>query len=380
MEGRHQTVIKMKKWSLYIGSYAGIKVFIHWTFWIIIGWIFLMHYNMGHGLTEGLWGILFILALFGCVVLHEFGHALTAKRYHIKTRDITIYPIGGIASLEAMPEKPKQELWVALAGPAVNVVIAAILLIYLQYTGKVPDLTSLTAEDSNAHMFNLSFGFNLFAANLILAVFNLIPAFPMDGGRVLRALLALTMNRSKATRIAATVGQFLAIGFVFFGFFYNFWLVFIGLFIYLGAGSEAAYESTKSALSRYTAKDVLMKQFTCLRPEETLEKVVQLLLNGQEKEFVVAENDKLLGVLTRVELIKGLSEYGKASTVSNVMRKDCIVLHPDMPLHEVYQNLMTNSCAVAPVLDNGGLIGIVDKENIDEFLLIERALKRIDGA
>lgn len=369
----------MKKWSLYIGSYAGIKVFIHWTFWIIVGWIFLMHYNMGHGINEGLWGILFILALFGCVVLHEFGHALTAKRYNIQTRDITIYPIGGIASLESMPEKPRQELTVALAGPAVNVAIAAILFIYLQYSGKMPDLSALQAGDGEGHMLNLPFGFNLFAANLLLAVFNLIPAFPMDGGRVLRALLAFTMDRAKATRIAATVGQLLAIAFVFFGFFYNFWLVFIGLFIYLGAGSEAAYESTKSALSKYKAKDVVMKQFTRLQPEETLETVVQLLLNGQEKEFVVADDDKVLGILTRTELVKGLSEYGKTSAVSNVMRKDCIILHPDMPLPIVYQELSANSCAVAPVLDNGKLVGIVDSENINELIMIEEALRHEAG-
>jgi Zn-dependent protease len=366
----------MKKWSLYIGSYANIKVFIHWTFWIIIGWIFLMHYNLGHGINEGLWGVLFILALFGCVVLHEFGHALTAKRYNIQTRDITIYPIGGIASLEAMPENPRQELWVALAGPAVNVVIAVILLIYLQYTGTMPDLSTLQAEDSDAHMLNQSFGFNLFAANLILAAFNLIPAFPMDGGRVLRAILAFNMDRSKATRIAATVGQFLAIAFVFFGFFYNFWLVFIGLFIYLGAGAEAIHESTKSALIGYTVKDVMMQQYTRLLPGVKLEKVVQLLLNSQEQEFVVAENNQVYGILTRKELIRGLSEYGKASPVSNVMREDYLTLNPDMPLQEVYQKLMANGCSVAPVLDDGQLIGIVDKENIDELIMVDEALKK----
>nr|WKN38637.1 site-2 protease family protein [Tunicatimonas sp. TK19036] len=365
----------MKKWSLYIGSYAGIKVFIHWTFWIIIGWIFLMHYNMGHGITEGLWGVLFILALFGCVVLHEFGHALTAKRYNILTRDITIYPIGGIASLEAMPEKPQQELLVAIAGPAVNLGIAAFLWIYLQYTGKMPDLSTLQTENQNVHILGRSFGFNLFAANLILAVFNLIPAFPMDGGRVLRAMLAFTMDRARATRIAATVGQFLAIAFVFFGFFYNFWLVFIGLFIYLGAGSEAVYESTKSALSGYTAKDVLMRQFTRLLPEDTLEKVVQILLNSQEQEFVVAENNQIHGILTRKELIKGLSEYGKASPVSQVVRRDCLTLYPDISLQVVYQKFMASNCSVAPVLENGQLIGIVDKENINELLMVNEALK-----
>src|SRR5215203_4058606 len=217
------------KWSLYLGKISGIKIFIHWTFLILIGWIFLMHAQAGNDLSEGLWGVIFILALFACVVLHELGHALTAKRFKIVTRDITLYPIGGIASMESLPDKPGQELLVALAGPAVNVVIAAGLWIYMQSADLMPDLTKLKSSDE---IQNVPFVFNLFAANVVLVVFNLIPAFPMDGGRVLRAILAFKMDRTKATRIAATIGQFMAMIFVFFGFFFNFWLVFIGLFVF----------------------------------------------------------------------------------------------------------------------------------------------------
>lgn len=166
-----------------------------------------MYYNINQNAREGLEGVLFILALFGCVVLHEFGHALTAKRFNINTRWITLYPIGGIASLESMPEKPKEELMVAAAGPLVNVVIAAVLWVYLQYTGQMPDLTALQDVDpAEMEEMNLPFSFNLLLANIILVVFNLIPAFPLDGGRILRALLAFKMDRMKATRIAATTG------------------------------------------------------------------------------------------------------------------------------------------------------------------------------
>ncbi len=359
----------MKTWSLYIGSYAGIKVFIHWTFWIIIGWIFMLHFQMGHGWSEGLAGALFILALFACVVFHEFGHALTAKKYNIPTRDITLYPIGGVASLDRMPEKPAQELAVALAGPAVNVVIAGVLYFFLASSGKLIPITQMD------HLGVGNFWFNLMAANVILAVFNLIPAFPMDGGRVLRALLAFNMDKLRATTIAARIGQFLAIAFVFLGFFTNFWLVFIGLFIYLGAGAEAAHESTKSALIGYTVSDVLVQKYTRLSPGETLEKVVQLLQNSQEQGFVVVENDQAKGVLTRKELIKGLSEYGKSSPVSNVMRKDYITLLPDMPLQEVYQKLLANHFSLAPVLEDGQLIGIVDIKGIQELIAVSKALK-----
>lgn len=360
----------MKKWSLYIGSYSGIKVFIHWTFWIIIGWIFMMHFEMGHGWAEGLAGALFILTLFACVVLHEFGHALTAKKYGIPTRDITLYPIGGVASLNRMPEKPAQELAVAVAGPAVNVVIAGILYIFLFSTDQLLPISEID------HMSGDNFWFNIMAANVILAVFNLIPAFPMDGGRVLRAVLAFNMDKLKATTIAARVGQLLAIVFVFLGFFSNFWLVFIGLFIFLGAGAEAVQESTKSALIGYTASDVLIQKYTRLSPMETLEKAVQLLQNTQDQGFVVVENDQAIGVLTRKELIKGLSTYGNSSRVSDIMRNDFAIVTPNTPLQQVYEKLVSNNSQLAAVLDNGQLTGIVTVKGINEMIMVTRGRKK----
>lgn len=369
-----------RNFSLYIGQFSGIKVFIHWTFWIILIWIFFMYYNMNQDTAEGLRGVLFILALFGCVVLHEFGHALTAKRYNIKTRNITLYPIGGIASLEKMPEKPKQELLVAAAGPMVNVVIAGILWAYLYYSGQMPDLSALQdAEPAELEEIDFPFSFNLLLANVILVAFNLIPAFPMDGGRMLRALLAYKMPRGKATSIAATIGQVLAIGFVFFGFFYNFWLVIIGFFIYLGAGSEAQMEKIKTGLEDHKVKDVIMRQFSILLPEETLEKAVQLLLDGQEQEFIVVENEQVVGILTRKELVRGLSAKGKSAQVSTVMKKNYFTLDPEMPLREVYQKMMSEGCMVSPVYENGNFIGIVDKNNIDELLMVNSALRESEG-
>lgn len=360
------------KWSLYLGRFSGIKVYIHWTFLILIVWIFIMHSRMGEGWQAGLWGVLFILALFACVVLHEFGHALTAKRYQIATRDITIYPIGGVASLESMPEKPGQELLVAIAGPLVNVVIAGLLFGYMQLVGYTPDWDQL---ESTTRIRPDMFVLNLFTANLVLVVFNLIPAFPMDGGRILRAILAFKMNRAKATKIAARIGQFLAIVFVFLGFFYNFWLVFIGLFIYLGAGGEAAYESARSLLNGFTVRDALMTRFTTLLPTDELEKAARILLDGQEQEFLIADQEFVMGVLTRKELIRGLSQFGKNSPIANIMRKDFLTVSPDTNLHEVYTAMMNGYGTVYPVIENGRLVGMVDKENISELILIKQAVK-----
>ncbi len=361
-----------KKWSLSLGKFFGIKVYMHWTFLILIGWILMMNLRAGHSLIEGSWSILFILALFACVILHEFGHALTARRFKIQTSDITIYPIGGVASLEGIPEKPSEELLVAIAGPLVNVAIAILLFVYLRATGAFPNLQDIKDP---GYMQNLPFVFNLFAANLLLAVFNLIPAFPMDGGRVLRALLAFKMGHVKATKIAASVGQLLAIFFVFIGFFYDFWLVFIGLFIFVGAGSEAAAESVQNVLTGKTVRQAMMSRFTVLSPHDTLEKAVALLLDGQDKEFLVAEDGLVKGVLLRNDIIKGLSEFGKTCTLAKVMCTEFVTLSPEVALRDVFQKLMATRCKVFPVVENGRLTGMIDMDNVQELIWVNNAIK-----
>ncbi len=359
----------MRSWSLPVGKFFGIQVFIHWTFWILIVWIFLMHIVEGFGRAAS--GALFILALFGCVVLHEFGHALTAKRFGVVTRDITLYPIGGISSFESMPERPAHELLISLAGPSVNIVIAAILWLYLRSSGQMPNLSTMT----ETQIANLPFLYSLFLANLTLAIFNLIPAFPMDGGRVFRALLGFAMNKNAATRVAATLGQVLAIVFVFLGFFYNFWLVFIGLFIYIGASGEAAFEQTKSALAGLKVKDALMHRFTVLKPDAALSEAVDALLNSQESEFVVADAGKPVGLLTRNEIVRGLSEQGKDAPVSSFMIKDFFIVKPEMKLHEFFQQVLEKGQSVALVMDGDSFIGLIDRENVEEKLMIQEALR-----
>ncbi len=361
-----------KPWSIRIGRFAGIDVFIHWTFWIVIGWIFLLHFRGGQGFESGVRGIVFILALFLCVVLHEFGHALTARRFGIRTRDITLYPIGGVASLEGMPDKPAQELAVAVAGPLVNVVIAVVLGIYLGVSGQFSEIAK---SDPNT-LADIPFVFGLFAANVMLFAFNLIPAFPMDGGRALRALLSFKLDKVRATGIAAGIGQFLAIVFVFLGFFFNFWLVFIGLFVYLGAGREAAFEKTMSLLTGLTVKDAVMKSFTVLAPDDELGKAVDLLLDSQESDFLVVDGDRTVGVLSKIGLIKGLSEQGRHSPVATFMEHDLLVVGSDMKLEDFVQEAAVKGKEIAVVIDNETVLGLIDLENVQEKIMIEEALKR----
>lgn len=358
-------------WSFRVGKFFGIEMFIHWTFWILIVWAFLMHVGMGDVATRGLWSVLFILALFACVVLHEFGHALTARRFGVVTRDITLYPIGGVSTFESMPEKPAQELLVGLAGPAVNIVIALALWIYFRSTGQFPDIHVF---DDSHDMAKVPFLWSLYYANIVLAVFNLIPALPMDGGRVLRSLLSFVMDKSNATRAAAALGQFLAIMFVFLGFFYNFWLVFIGLFVFLGAGGEAAAETMRAALSGLKVRDAVMRRFTLLRPDDTLGRVVDLLLKSQETVFLVADADRPIGTLSRTELIRGLSEQGKDALVSGYMNTDFLVAGPEMKLQDLMGQLSAKGGSAA-VMEGDSILGLIDRENIEEKLLVQRTLK-----
>ncbi len=356
------------KWSLSLGRVSGIKVFIHWTFLILVSWIILQNALQGQTLEQIFWAVIFILAIFACVFLHELGHALAARHYGIQTQDITILPIGGLARLQNLPEDPKQELVVALAGPAVNVVIAACLFIMISILPFSQENFDVMTIDSR------TFLYTLFFANLILALFNLIPAFPMDGGRVLRALLSFRLSWVKATRIAASVGQVLAIFFVVIGLFYNPILLLIGFFIFLGAQAEASFSEKRSLMQGFHVYDVIMKDFRTVSVEDELTDAVELLLNGQSTVFLVLEGDHVAGTLSKNEIIKALSEYGKHVKIGDVMNRQVETLSYDMPLEKAYQQFQQKRLMVMPVIENGSLMGIVDVENIHEFIMIKHAV------
>ena len=357
------------KWQWKLGRFAGIDVYVHATFLLLLGWVgysyWLAHRNWGEVLN----GILFILALFLCVVLHEYGHALTARRYGIKTRDITLYPVGGVARLERMPDKPIEELWVALMGPAVNVVIAAGLFAYLFLTNGIGPLTSLTVTSG-------SFLTRLMIINVSLVVFNLLPAFPMDGGRVLRALLALKMEYTQATQIAANIGQGLALLMGFIGLFSNPFLVFIAFFVWIGASQEASMVSMRNSLSGIPVTRAMMTDFKSLAPHDTLAQVVALLLSGSQHDFpVVDANGQVAGILERDAFIKALSQQGQSVPVLDVMRRNI----PEVDSHEMVETALTrlqeSGAKTLPVTHAGQFIGLITSENITEFLMIRSALK-----
>jgi Zn-dependent protease/CBS domain-containing protein len=355
------------KYSLYLGKIAGIRISVHWTFLILILWIIFSNMRSGLGFNEIVWSIVFVLAIFLCVILHELGHSLTAQRFNIKTREISILPIGGVAQLESIPEKPKEELLVALAGPAVNVLIAALLYPFVTLGNNVGDLQDLS------HIGPENFFVALMSINLWLALFNLIPAFPMDGGRVLRALLGFKLSHSKATAIAASIGQVLAIVFVFLGFFYNPFLIFIGFFIFLGAQSEAVYARSKFILQGFTVNDVLMHELPLIDAHATIREAAAKLLDSQNKNFVVNDSGKPVGTLSRDQIIKALGERGDRILVNEVKDDHLVILTPEMPLEEAWQIIQQEKKPLMLVMSEGHLAGVVDQENMAEFILIQTA-------
>ena len=358
----------MRRWSWRIGTLAGIPVYVHATFFLIFAWVALQT-----GTQDG-WGnlagsLFFVAALFGCVVLHELGHALAARRYGIATRDITLLPIGGLARLERMPKEPRHELVVALAGPAVNVVIAAGLLLVL---GSIPTLDQLPARVRPQLFLQ-----QLMVVNIFLVVFNLLPAFPMDGGRVLRALLATRLSYPKATRVAATVGQVMA----FFFFLTGLWgsqpiLMLIAVFVWFGASQEAGAVETTSALAGLPVRAGMLTEFHTLAPDAPLGQGVSHILRGSQQDFPVVEQGRLVGLLTRQDLIQGLSRGGAESPVHGAMSPDVSTGHPDEPLEDALRRLQGSSRGTLPVLQDGHLVGLLTLENISELLMIRSALDR----
>jgi Zn-dependent protease len=359
----------MKRWSLHVGTFGGTEVRLHATFLLLValfGWVTLAN----HGPAAALQTVAFIIAIFFCVLLHEFGHVLAARRYGIQTTDVTLLPIGGLARLERMPRKPSQELVVALAGPAVNVAIYLLIL---------PFLSSAPPFSFRYDMMQAPFFERLAYWNMMMVAFNMIPAFPMDGGRVLRSALAHVMDYGNATRIAATIGQTIAVIAGVLALFTtgNPLIVIIAIFIFMGAGQEAAYVSDQEALRGLRVQDAMLTDFRTLRQDAVLKDAVDLLLSGTQHDFPVMNTEgQVHGMLTRTSLISGLAQHGPQQAVTTVSEPCDMTLKPYHPLQDAMDHLRSSSSPALPVLDplSGKLLGLLTLENIGEMMMVRAAL------
>ena len=363
------------KWSLRIATIAGTEVRIHASFLLLLMFVASQALSAGEGAAGARAIVLLVCAMFFCVLLHEFGHVLAARHYGIKTPDITLWPIGGVARLERMPRKPSQEFVVAVCGPLVNVAIALTIAV----VRGVP----LTADSDMdlarpGHFFE-----KLMWWNGLMVVFNLIPAFPMDGGRVLRALLTMvTGDYVKATRWAATLGQGIALFVVMLMLLNHSFhptLLLIAFFVFYAAGQEAAVVSEQEQVHDLRVNDAMMTDFRVLPPNATLRDAVDLLLAGSQHDFpVLDDHGGMLGIVTRQRLIGALAEHGPGYPAQLIIEPCEGYLEPRIDLGIAMDHLRDSPCPALPVMDpvTGKLIGLLTAENVGESLLVRAALKR----
>jgi stage IV sporulation protein FB len=358
----------MMGWSISLGRIAGTEVRIHVTFFLLVAWFAVSAGSRG-GQTAALEAVVFILAVFACVLAHEYGHVLTARAFGIGTRDITLLPIGGVASIERMPEKPGQELLIALAGPAVNVVIVAALVMLLDVRLE-PERLAAAVEDQKLDLLT-----RLALVNMMLVIFNMIPAFPMDGGRVLRALLSYRLDRARATRIAAYIGQMAAFGLGFLGLFGNPMLIFIALFVFLAASHEAYAVELGEATKGVTSRRATITSFATLDTQSTVGQAVETLLATTQREFPVTDGGgRLRGVLTRDGMIRALADKGPDTPVLEVMERDVTTINARAPLSEAVSALQTSGQSLIGIVDDAGrVVGMITLENLAEYMMVDAA-------
>ena len=354
------------RWSFRIATIAGTAVKVHVTFIALLVFLAGTDY-FTRGVDAAVVGTLFLLAVFACVLAHEFGHILMARRFGVRTPDVILLPIGGLARLERIPEEPRQELLIALAGPAVTLVLALGLGAGVYATGAVPQFggIDLTGSFLNAMM----------QVNILLLLFNMIPAFPMDGGRVLRAALASRLGMTRATRIAAGLGQGFAVLLAVYGFSRSFILVLIALFIFMGAGAEASAVATRTAGRGLRVAEMMVREFHTLPIHATLQDAAELLLRGDQREFPVVDNwGRVEGILTRDHLARGLTERGNGAGVSEVMTAAPPSVLPDLDFSAALERLRGSGLPALPVVDAAGhLVGLLTMDNITDLLLVRRA-------
>lgn len=362
----------MFRWSWKLGTVAGIGVYVHWTFLLLLVWVIASGLIAGETAVAVAVSVALILAIFASVVLHELGHALTARRFGVGAHAITLLPIGGVSSLERIPDRPRQELWIAIVGPLVSLAIAGVIAVGLWLAGepRSPDTLLRTGDDLAVFLAQLMW------INVLLAIFNMLPAFPLDGGRVLRAVLAMRLGATRATRIAAGLGRALAIVLALIGLNGSPMLVIIAVFVWLAAGGEAAAVENRAELAGVPVSRAMITDFHALDPGEPLRAVVERILGGFQDAFPVIASTGLVGVITREDVIRGLARSGPEVPVSAVMRPAALV-EPWMTLDAAVEELRARNVSMLVVVEDGRVRGLVTPGHVAELIDVRRAARKL---
>ena len=369
--------------SFKIGRFSGIDVRVHWTFFLLLAFFAFIGYKASGSAVGALTATLVIVVLFLCVLLHEFGHSLVAQRLGLEIHSITLLPLGGVSNLESLPEKPADEVKITLAGPLVNVVLAPIFFGVGLLLGAVPRMPAdvFTGIGSVGQFF-----FYLGYLNVVLAVFNLIPAFPLDGGRILRALLATRLGAVRATDISSAIGQLFAVAFFLIGLLGgNFLLALIAVFIYFGATGEAQVVRQQEQTRGLSVSDVMgtKPRTETVTPDHTFGQVLDSVIHGYQEDFpVVDESEKLVGMITRDEIMAAAHSPERYSSVRDLMKTNIPTISSQADLFEDGLRILQQSGLRAlPVTENGELVGMLTIEDVGQASLLgplPREASRID--
>jgi Zn-dependent protease/predicted transcriptional regulator len=354
------------RWSIPVGRVLGITLRLHVTFLL-----FLVAIAYGSFADEGLsgagWAVAMFSSVFACIALHELGHSVVAQQLGVQVRSITLLPIGGVAALRSIPENPWHEIAITLAGPMVNAAIACVLIPFVG----VPSHWLIIAVPHDLHGLLLA----LTQANITLFLFNFIPAFPMDSGRLLRATLALVLPYQRATTIAAMVGQGLAIVFVLVGLKFSFWLIIIGAFIFMGAEGEERIVRTRSVLRNLDVEDVMNRDFARLSPTDSVARGIELIYQTGQDDFPVIHEGQLLGIVSRSALVEAFNAHGANSRVGEIADPDVAVVLPRDKVVHPYEGIVSGESTSAIVMDDGQVVGLLSPENINRYLVVQSSLK-----
>jgi Zn-dependent protease len=351
--------------SLRIGRLFGIPVTLHVTFLLFVVLLGMVYLFQG-GLVAAVRGVLFILALFLSVTIHEFGHSLVARRFGVKVTEITLLPIGGVSKMARLPEQPRQELLISIAGPLTSLGLAVLF-------GAASLLLYGPAATFRASVTGGRFVADLARVNVLLALFNLLPGFPMDGGRIFRSILARTMSFARATAVAATVGRVFAVGLGILGLFSSIWLVFIAIFIYFGAGQESRDVQFRAALHDIPVRRVMATEFKEVSPDDAIGKAVEYAYHGFQEDFPVTREGAVVGMLLKNDILTALHEHGPELAVSEVMRPGPMLVEPRQTLEQVYGAIQACKCSSLPVVENGRIVGVVTLEALGRFFAFSTA-------
>ena len=355
--------------SFQLGQFSGIPVKVHWTFGLLFMFIIYIGVQSNQSPIELSFFLLTFLTLFFCVILHEFGHALTAKQFNVTTRDIIISPIGGVARLEHLPSKPREELLVAIAGPMVNVVIAIFCFIGIS---SFAGMEHFILDEANTQIDSFPKYFVMvFFINVVLFFFNLIPAFPMDGGRILRALLSMKLGKTKSTKIASFVGKSFAVAFMVYGVYMaHYVMIFIGGFVFLMASNENKQVILEDRLHNTAIDSIKRSEYTTLYVSDTMSKAVSLSLQQQENHFLVADIDgNLIGILHNLFIKDAIRQERTHELISSYTSPKLHILDPSTSLYEARNTMNQLGLSIVGVgHSREELTGVIDRDSIIHFM------------